>query len=245
VNHGRIGIVGIALLLLACRPAETEILDYRVFEPAGAGPHPAVLFVSGCAGFHPTFAPNAYLHRAERLRALGYIVVFVDYLGRRGLASCPDWIAGIDVAGEVIAAATWLRAQPQVDPARVFAMGWSHGGGAILDALAVSAPERIPFRRAVLFYPDCRLARPWRAPVPVLMHLAQADNVTPVWRCERVVQRASSALIKVLSYPDAHHGFDADELPARTAYGLGTVGYHPVAAAAAWEETQRFLAASP
>jgi len=77
------------------------------------------------------------------------------------------------------------------------------------------------------------------------MHLAQADNVTPVWRCERVAQRAPSGLTKVLSYPDAHHGFDADELPARLAYGLGTVGYHPVAAAAAWEETQRFLTASP
>ena len=45
------------------------------------------------------------------------------------------------------------------DPARVFAMGWSYGGGAILDALAATAPERIPFRGAVLFYPDCHLAR--------------------------------------------------------------------------------------
>ena len=61
---------------------------YRIFKPDKPGPHPAVIFVSGCSGFKPDFAPKKYERKAAQLRALGFVVVWADYLGRRNLESC-------------------------------------------------------------------------------------------------------------------------------------------------------------
>jgi hypothetical protein len=38
---------------------------------------------SGCDGFTPQIAPALYDRRVEQLRALGHVVILVDYLGRR------------------------------------------------------------------------------------------------------------------------------------------------------------------
>ena len=48
-------------------------------------------------------------------------------------------------------------------------------------------------------------------------------------------------LVKIVVYPGARHAFDVAELPAKTRYGFGTIGYNSQAAAAARDEVQRFL----
>src|SRR5215831_7095890 len=53
---------------------------FRTYRPSGAGPFPALLFVSGCSGFAPSIAPQAYTRAAESWLSRGYVVVFVDYL---------------------------------------------------------------------------------------------------------------------------------------------------------------------
>ncbi len=74
---------------------------------------------------------------AEKLRGHGYIVLFVDYLGRRGARNCSrGLITEGDAAKDLVTAVTWLRSQPAVDRARISALGWSYGGGAVLVALA-------------------------------------------------------------------------------------------------------------
>jgi dienelactone hydrolase len=128
-----------------------------------AGPHPAVVFASGCSGFAPSVAPKAYERAAEQLRVQGYAVLFADYLGRRGLKSCISGrISRSDAGKDVVAAATWLKSQPFVDPARVSAIGWSWGGGAILAALAEHSQAQLGFSRAVVYYPICQRLRPGR-----------------------------------------------------------------------------------
>src|SRR5262245_9238958 len=92
---------------------------YRTFRPAGAGPHPAVIFASGCSGLAPSLAPTLYERRAEAFRAQGYVVVFADYLGRRGLKTCAGPVTHKDAAHDVVAAAAWLASQPGVDAARI------------------------------------------------------------------------------------------------------------------------------
>ncbi len=85
------GIIGsIGLMLLSVSPVVAQAADggYRIFRPDGPGPHPAVVFVSGGSGFTPAFAPKSYELHAERLRALGFIVVWADFLGRRNLKNC-------------------------------------------------------------------------------------------------------------------------------------------------------------
>jgi dienelactone hydrolase len=226
--------------------AQTAASSYRTFMPDGPGPHPAIAFLSGCSGFTPSVAPKAYERIAEQLRVQGYMVIFVDYLGRRGLTSCTGApITHADAARDLVSAAAWLKSQPAVDPARIVAMGWSYGGGAVLVALAEYAGEQLAFSRAVTYYPDCRSVRPWKNPVPVLMLLAGEDDVAPGKRCQEAAQKSAvPAAVKIVVYPGAQHGFDVSELPAKMRYPLGTLGYHPQAAAAAWDEVQRFLSPS-
>lgn len=217
--------------------------SYRIFRPEGSGPHPAVAFVSGCSGFAPSIAPTFYERVAERLRAQGYTVIFVDYLGRRGVQNCAGAsITPADAAKDLMAAVTWLRSQPFVDKARISAIGWSYGGGGVLVALADFTEQQLGVSRAVVYYPSCRSVRPWRVPTPVLLLLARDDDVAPGAACQAAMKKnATPDAVKIVIYPGALHAFDVSELPARTRYQFGTIGYHPQAAAAAWEEVQRFL----
>ncbi|HEU4371449.1 MAG TPA: dienelactone hydrolase family protein [Methylomirabilota bacterium] len=225
--------------------AYAQTPDYRIFQPQGAGPHPAVVFASGCSGFAPSVAPTAYERTAGQLRGQGYLVLFADYLGRRGLKSCVSGrISRSDAGKDVVAAATWLKSQPFVDPARISALGWAYGGGAILAALAEHGPDQLSFSRAVVYYPVCRWLRPWKNPTPVLMLLAGADDVAPGDECEEVVKRsATSNAVKIVLYSGAQHAFDVSELSASTTYRFGTLGHDPRAAASAQQEIERFLEA--
>jgi len=235
---------GVALLLLGVTPGLTQPRDptYRTFRPDTAGPHPGVVFASGCDGFAPSMAPALYERRAEAFRAQGYVVVFADYLGRRGLKSCAGPITHRDAARDVVAAAGWLASQPKVDAARIAAIGWSYGGRAVLEALIESTTRPVGFARAVVFYPDCRALPPWKATVPVLILLGGDDDMTPARLCQETVTRlATPAAVKVVVYPGALHAFDVPELTTKVRVGFGTLAYHPDAAAAATREVDQFL----
>jgi dienelactone hydrolase len=243
VTGGRARL-GLALLLLSASSSAAQLPDpgYRVFRPDTPGPHPAVVFVSGCDGFAPAAAPARYERRAEHLRAQGYVVVFADYLARRGLKSCAAAITHEEAARDVVAAATWLGSQAGVDRARLTAMGWSYGGRAVLVALARRPEGPAAFSRAVVYYPDCRALQPWKATIPVLMLLGGADDMTPAQLCQEAVAKvAPPATVRVVVYPGALHGFDNPDLPARVRYGFSTVGYQAEAAASAQREVDRFL----
>jgi dienelactone hydrolase len=195
--------------------ARAQTTDYRTFQPRGAGPHPAVVFASGCSGFAPSVAPKSYERAAEQLRGLGYLVLFADYLARRGLNSCMSGRMSLSDAGrDVVAAATWLKSQPFVDPARISAIGWSYGGGAILAALSEHSQDQLSFSRAVVYYPVCRGIRPWKNATPVLMLLAGADDMAPGEACEEAAKNsAAPSAVKIIVYSGAEHAFDVSELP--------------------------------
>jgi dienelactone hydrolase len=245
IRHLAIGFVAtVAMLLLfppfGIVPASGPM--YRVLRPAGPDPHPAVVFVPGCDGFAPSFAPALYERRGEYFRAQGYIVVFADYLGRRGVKTCAGPVTHQDVARELVSAAAWARDQPTVDRGRITAIGWSYGGRGVLVALAKHVQERLAFSRAIVYYPDCRALEPWKSALPVLMLLGGSDDMTPASLCQEAVKRAGvPATVKIVVYAGARHAFDVPELPAKLRYGLATVGYDPQAAAAAREEVLRFL----
>jgi dienelactone hydrolase len=240
----RVATAVIAFGLNAIALAQTP--DYRTFQPDGTGPHPAVVFAPGCSGFAPSLAPKSYERAAERLRAQGYMVLFADYFGRRGLKNCITSRISVGDAGkDIVAAATWLKSQPSVDPARISAMGWSFGGRAVLAALAEHSQEQLSFSRVVVYYPDCMRMQPWKTTTPVLMLLAGADDVAPGDLCEEVVKNnASPKAVKIVLYSGAQHGFDVSELPPKMTDRFGTIGYDPKAAAAAQQEIERFLKVS-
>jgi dienelactone hydrolase len=223
------------LLLLAMRAASAEE-PYRVLVPSGDAPHPAVLLVPGCSGLAAVNGINLYEERANELQTAGYLVVFVDYLGRFG--DCAH-TSHAQAAEKLLDAAAWVRAQPGTDPHSLSVIGWSYGGGAVLAALS-SRPSA--FAKAVLYYPDCRAEPPWSgASASVLMLLGGKDDVALPELCDPVMQGAPANSVRVIVYRNAHHGFDARSRPEPVRYPFGTVGYDAEAAAASWAATLEFL----
>ena len=245
----RAALALVAAAVLTARGAVTVGMPlpepkYRVFRPDGPGPHAAVVFLPGCEGFAPPLAPTVYERRAERLRTLGHVVVFADFLGRRALKTCAGPVTHEDAARDLGEAVEWLRTQPGVDPARIAAMGWSYGGRAVLVALA--GDRAAALSRAVVFYPDCRALPPWKASLPLLMLLGGDDDMTPAKLCQEAASRSAvPAAAKVLVFPGALHGFDIPDLPAKKRYGFATIGYHREAATAAQKEVEEFLRTPP
>jgi dienelactone hydrolase len=215
---------------------------FRVLAPSESAANSAVLLVPGCSGFVARNGINHYEERASELQGAGYYVVFVDYLARRNLADCAGGrnVSHAEVAADVMEAAEWIKRQPHVAADKIFAIGWSYGGGGILAALAAMPPGRPVLARAVTYYPDCRGAQPWSsADVTTLMLMGALDAVALPALCDRVIKGVPQNNLRTIVYSDARHGFDMRSLPERTE--LGRLGYNADAAKASWTAVLDFL----
>jgi dienelactone hydrolase len=217
---------------------------YRMVLPQGPGPHPALLFVSGCSGFTPHEAPLHYGRVADEFAARGYVVLFVDYLGARGRERCGGAVRPSEVAGDILAAAAYARTRPFIRPSEIDVIGWSRGGSGVLAMIAdLPAGAPPPVRAAVAYYPECYVATPWAVRIPLLLLLAGQDELSSTPACQELVHRlGESQAIQVKVYPQARHAFDVPDLPALLRRPGGAIGHDPAAAAAAREEVTRFLA---
>jgi dienelactone hydrolase len=235
---------GLYLFAIAVLTATTTLAaePFRVLTPAGSISNPAVLLVPGCSGFIARNGINHYEERASELQAAGYFVVFVDYLSRRNLTDCAGGrnISQAEVVADILAAARWIKQQPHVATAMIFAIGWSYGGGGVLAALAAMPPGEPLLARAVAYYPDCRETKPWSSPgVAALMLLGAIDQVALPALCDPVAKGVPASTLRTIVYPDARHGFDMRNLPERTEFGR--LGYNPEAARASWTTVLDFL----
>lgn len=78
--------------------------------------------------------------------------------------------------------------------------------------------------------------------MPALILLAGEDNVNPNTECQEAAKKSAIPdAVKIAIYPGAQHAFDMSELPPKMNYAFGTLGYHPQANAAAWEEIDAFF----
>lgn len=127
-----------------------ETLDDRItalmphadtVKPEGPGPFPVVVQMHGCGGkksFQTTWA--------EQARAAGWAAVVLDSYAHRGISRLEAYATvctgtrlwGRERAGDLYAALEWARRQPWADGNRMVVAGWSHGGWAVLDALALT-----------------------------------------------------------------------------------------------------------
>jgi dienelactone hydrolase len=160
---------------------------------------------------------------------------------------------GATRAGDLEASLDHLRAQPFVDADRLAVIGWSHGGWTVLDLLATAPAAGLRgLRAAVAFYPYCGVAsaaarRGWTQPVPLLVLLAGADDVTPPGPCRALAerQRARHTPVTVQLYPGARHAFDYDIPPRAAAWVRRELGFElvhdPAAAADARARVRAFL----
>jgi dienelactone hydrolase len=142
-------------------------------------------------------------------------------------------------------ALNYVKTLTFVDGDRVAVMGWSHGGGAALEAsgrrsrLWYDPDDRLAFRAAVAFYPPCQYLDD-ETQTPTLMLLAGRDDWTPPNWCVAVAERIGLRRVSWKVYPDACHAFD---LPGKMRTYLGYVmAYDGPATRASRMEVRAFLA---
>ena len=222
------------------RPVTIEALLFRPPRATTKGDAPAVIALHGCGGLYRaprgsdrsgerTLSDRHATH-AEAMLAAGYVVLFPDSFGSRGLREICTIRAGERTVNpqrrrlDTLGALRWLAQQPGVAADRIALLGWSHGGSTTLATInaghreLVSLRGEVPappsFRGAVAFYPGCRAAArdvQWRPGIPTRILIGGADDWTPAVHCEALASRAREQgwPVEVTVYPGAHHGFDA------------------------------------
>ncbi len=204
--------------------------------PEADEPVPAVLMFSGCGGVRQV--QDDY---AQIIAEAGAAAMVVDSHAARSIPSAlarplvctAALMRGQGRAADVFAAVELARRDPRIDPERIVLLGWSHGGWAVMEALAfaaegappsgLDAPGEDPLsgvRGAALIYPYC--GWPGRArnreevwTVPVAALLVEGDVVAAPGECETVFERqaGAGAQIAVLTETGLTHAFDAPDQP--------------------------------
>jgi dienelactone hydrolase len=150
-------------------------------------------------------------------------------------------IVGQDRRGAIVLRQR-VRTQPKVDPGRVYAIGWSFGGGALLSALSRLEAGDLTLTKAVAISPLCQGAKPWLAATPLLLLLGALDDVAPPNYCNVVISESPPGKVTSFLFPNARHGFDIRSLPESLPYSSGgTLGYNQQADLAAKGEIAKFL----
>jgi dienelactone hydrolase len=237
-----------------------------LFRPDGAGPFPAVVGLHGCAGLTQRNGTIAGRYRdwAQHLVQAGFVVLYPDSYGSRGLGSqCAVRHRTVRTNHERIddanAARRWLQSQPFVRPEHVALLGWSTGAITALWTVrrtsAVPKEDKTDFRSAVAFYPGCRRLdnAAWSARVPTLILIGAADDQSSAKICQQMVAgaRGRSAGTAIVVYPATYHDFDHPNRPLQVLGGYafaldrsGNIhsGTNPSARADALQRVPQWLA---
>ena len=112
-------------------------------RPKGAGPFPAVVLLHTCLGL-----PEQRAAIGRRIAAWGYVALFVDDFGTRGLKeTCAVDFA--EALPDAYGALAYLSRLPGVDRGRIAAVGFSQGGDTALR-IATGAGARLADRKSVV-----------------------------------------------------------------------------------------------
>jgi len=246
-------------------PADGVVLHATLYRPDGPGPFPAIVALHDCGGLtqRPNTEAQLYSKWADKLVSEGFVVVFPDSFGSRGLGSqCREHHRTVHAWRERVndanAARRWLQQQSYVHGDHVSLLGWANGAVSALWTIRLTTArhhDATDFRSAVAFYPNCRrlLQSAWSARVPTLILIGSADDWTLASTCQQMVAgaRGRSAHVQFVVYPEAHHEFDRANTPIRLRTGLvNTVdpsgrahgGTNPAARTDAFKRVPQWLA---
>ena len=183
------------------------------------GKFPAVILMHGSGGISDE-REHAW---ARRLNSWGVAAFVLDSFSGRGIKppnyADKNYVHGVAHVLDAYLALELLATHPRIDGARVAVMGFSKGGQASLDAIfepfriaALGPSPARKFAAYVPFYPYCNFRHVSKllAIAPMLMLLAGRDEQTEPKPCQNaatwLMERGTP--VKVVVYPDAHHGFD-------------------------------------
>ncbi|MFO1189875.1 MAG: dienelactone hydrolase family protein [Alphaproteobacteria bacterium] len=245
-------------------------LSGHLFRPEGPGSFPAIVALHGCNGLMTRDGHIAAREQdwAEYLAGLGYAVLLLDSFTARGVREiCSQRHRAVnnhDRVADAEDALAWLGNQPGIDRSRIALLGWSHGGGTVLDAVPHQSSRRraasdIDFRAAIAFYPGCGnvLRRDdYRVRMPLLILVGKADDWTPAPPCAELADRLAGhgtgqdPAVRAILYPGAHHAFDMPNSPVHQRTGIAvrgggdraTLGTDPAARADSRDQVTAWLA---
>jgi len=244
------------------------VLDGYLFRAGGNNPHPAIVFLHGCGGLFNRGGAIVAREQdwAARFVGMGITVLMVDSFGPRhhGEMCAP---AHFDAAiyrarpQDAYAALRYLQGQDFVRADRIGLIGWSLGGGTVLNTIRATSPARPPvlpagdFRAAVAFYPaSCSTGLQgagWSSPVALLVLVGESDVWTPASPCRALIEApVPGTAATIQTYPGAYHDFDWPGMPVhsvpsfRTRTGVVPIeGMDASARADALQRVPAFLAA--
>jgi dienelactone hydrolase len=212
----------------------------------GGGKHAGVLVV------HEWWGNNAYTReRAEMLAGLGYVALALDMYGEGKVADHPSdagKFAGevrknMDVAeARFRAAMELLQSQPDVDGARIGAIGYCFGGGVVLEM----ARRGLPLAGVASFHGSLgglSPVEPGMVKAEVLVLNGAAD---PFVKPEQIAvfkqaMDAAGAGYTFVNYPDTVHSFTSPEATANGEKFDLPLRYDPQIDAHAWEQMRRLF----
>lgn len=128
-------------------PADGTKLAGTLTVPPGAGPHPAVLLITGSGAQdrdETIFGHKPFWVIADHLTRHGVAVLRVDDRGVGGTQGPVEGVTSEDFAGDVLAGIRFLAARPDIDAARIGLIGHSEGG-IIAPMAAATAPDEVAF----------------------------------------------------------------------------------------------------
>lgn len=183
-----------------------------LFKPEGAGPFPAVVYMSGCAGMSaPPEVPQEKVV-VDSLLSKGIATLIVDPFTSRGETEgvCPklnkDTFVQYATRGgnDAVAAVKAVKALPSIDPSKVFLQGYSFGAISSLYATDTKTPGAHDTKIAglIAYYPYCY--DNVDPSVPTLVMIGEKDDWTPAANCQAVKGKAN---FEVVVYPGATHAF--------------------------------------
>lgn len=206
-------------------PEVTVYGDLLMPKNGSNGKVPAVIFSHGSEGVNSRY----FDVWAKPLNNAGYAVFVVDSFKPRGeeRVSGPTkqltWNTLANTT-DALHALKLLATHPQIDSSRIFHMGWSRGGQALLDAAWPTyqqhiLPLDVKWAGGVAIYPGCdmryRVDHHSKLPAPIFMVLGEKDDLTLPKPCIELADEYASAghPVSYKVYAFATHGFDRPNMP--------------------------------
>jgi dienelactone hydrolase len=183
-----------------------------LYKPAGAGPFPAVIYMSGCAGL--SVSPDMALQKKviDHLTTKGVATLVVDPFTPRqemqGVCAKIDEKTFVQLGSrggdDAWAAVDVLKAMPDIDPNRVFLQGYSWGAISSLFAVDTKNPVKhdIKIAGVIAYYPFCYDGVD--PSVATLVLIGDKDDWTPAAACQAVKGKPN---VEVVVYPGDTHAF--------------------------------------
>ena len=162
-----------------------------------------------------------YFEVADMLNGMEIAAFVVDSFETRGILSGEDILKKLFHSystriSDAYAALELLSTHPKIDKRKIALMGYSHGGAVALFVASEKIrwsfiADDLRFAAAIAYYPPCSLQfkNIDFTDAPILMLLAEKDNICPVEACLDYAQRIkeTGADVKAIVYKGAHHQF--------------------------------------